>query len=329
MRSATVKLTLSYLAIIMIMSTGFSLFLFHLSSSELNRGLRRPPPAVKFFGGQFDYEQFRVDRITQGNEHLRNNLIIFNIVTLGFGGLLSYVLARRTLEPIEEAMAAQSRFTADASHELRTPLTAMQTEIEVALRNPKLTKEAAQDLLKSNLEEVGKLRALSDGLLRLARQDGEQLAPENIKLDGVAELAIGRASKSAKLNKVTIVNEVKPLSVFADKEALTETLVILLDNAIKYSAPGKSVALNAVKNTKNIVISIKDEGIGIDEADLPYIFERFYRADASRTKKQADGYGLGLAIAEQVVKLHKGSISVISEVGRGSTFSVTLPVQTD
>jgi len=327
LQSATTKLTLSYLTIIMIMSIGFSVILFRISSSELEHGLRASgPQTVEIFGiqGQSSFNQFRTVRLNESDQRLRNNLVLFNIVTLIIGGALSYLLARKSLEPIEEAMEAQSRFTADASHELRTPLTAMQTEIEVSLRNPKLDKQAAVELLKSNLEEVGKLKSLADGLLRLARQDSQQLVLAKLPLSKVAAEAIERVAIKAKQNNIKIDNNIKSMNVHADKEALTEILVILLDNAIKYSPPNKTVKLSAEQNG-NTDMKVSDEGYGISATDQTHIFERFYRADMSRTKKHTEGYGLGLAIAQQLAKLHGGNIKVESELEKGSTFTLTLP----
>jgi two-component system sensor histidine kinase CiaH len=326
MRSATARLAGSYLAIIMAMSIGFSLILYHLSSVELNRGLRRPPSFVVQLPSQpFSYEQFRQDRLTESNEHLRGNLIVFNIATLALGGILSYVLARRSLEPIEAAMEAQSRFTADASHELRTPLTAMQTEIEVNLRNPKLTRDQAIDLLKSNLEEVGKLRALSDGLLRLAQSGDQPLMIDSVSAKTLGTEAMQRVASLAEVKQITINNSIPELTLSADRETLIEILVILLDNAIKYSDPKKTVTLSAVQQNHQTLLRVTDEGYGITEQDQEHIFERFYRTDESRSKKKSEGYGLGLAIAQQIAELHQGSVSVKSEIAKGSTFTLTIP----
>jgi two-component system phosphate regulon sensor histidine kinase PhoR len=103
--------------------------------------------------------------------------------------------------------------------------------------------------------------------------------------------------------------------------------VILIDNAIKYSQPGGTVAVNAIVHGNQVTIDVKDEGIGIKAADVPHIFDRFYRADASRSKQQADGYGLGLSIAKQIADMHKGQILVKSTSGEGSVFTVKLPLK--
>jgi signal transduction histidine kinase len=144
-QSAVFKLTMYYLAIIVGLSLGFSLFLYHVSSNELDRGLRRQGYDISSLSNSF--EQFRQDRIDEAHANLIFNLFVFNLFILLAGGVVSYALAQRTLDPIDKAIEAQSRFTADASHELRTPLTAIQTEIEVALRNKNLSTSQAKNLL--------------------------------------------------------------------------------------------------------------------------------------------------------------------------------------
>lgn len=328
LRSAVLRLTLSYLAIIMLLSIIFSVVLYDISSGELDRGFRHqspyygamaPPPGLPGFA------EFRREQLVEGQSHLRTDLIAFNLGVLLLGGMASFVLARRTLKPIEEAMEAQSRFTADASHELRTPLTAMQSEIEVALRDSGLTKQTARELLESNLEEVGKLRALSDGLLRLASIDAGDLPTEPVWLDKAVDEALQRLTRVAKTKRITIENKVEHTAVAGDPASIAELLIILLDNAIKYSEKGGSVAVGTKVHAKQIYLSVTDKGHGIAASELPHIFDRFYRSDPARSKERVDGYGLGLSIAKQIAQLHKGAIDVTSTVGKGTTFTVKLP----
>ena len=331
-KSAAVKLTLSYLAIIMLLSIGFSVFVYHISDLELSHSLRRPLPFFNRHSPEFGvYLQMRTQQLIDGRNQLKDNLLLFNLATLMAGGAVSYYLARRTLEPIEAALEAQTRFTADASHELRTPLTAMQTEIEVALRNPKLSADDARVLLQSNLEEVAKLRSLSNGLLLLASENSNTITSTAVPLAETVKTAIGRVHTLARDKQITIKHDVGKLRVLAETDSLTELLVILLDNAIKYSDAKTTIELAARQHGKHVELTVADHGRGIAAADLPHIFERFYRADLARTKEQAqqlqtDGYGLGLSIAQKIVKLHHGSLTVKSTPDQGSTFTITLPV---
>ena len=327
-RSAVFQLTIWYLVIIMALSIGFSLVLYRLSDVELNRGLRRQQDiflnqTVPRLPG---FDQFRQTQILESRGHLQANLLLFNLVVLLLGGAASYFLARRTLRPIAEAMEAQSRFTADASHELRTPLTAMQTEIEVALRDPLLTKEIAEGLLKSNLEEVAKLKALSDGLLRLTREDGQRDIWETLAIKAVADEAISRVLPLATTKEIAIENHIGNFEVQGDRVSLVELLVILIDNAIKYSDAKTTVRIASHQHGQTVSIAVIDQGHGIKASDLPHIFDRFYRADLSRSKEKTDGYGLGLSIAKKIVDVHGGTISAKSVLDKGSTFFVRLPL---
>jgi two-component system sensor histidine kinase CiaH len=326
-KSAALKLTGWYLAIIMLLSIGTSIALYNVSSNDLKRNIGRQ---ITFFSEVLnpadfhDYSKLRQRQLTQDLNHLKANLVIFNVVVLAAGGAVSYALARRTLEPIEDALKAQTRFTADASHELRTPLTAMQAEIEVALRNSTLTKAQATEVIKSNLEEVERLKSLSEGLLLLAQTSGKLPVNAVSSLGDIVKEATARLEKTANAKKVKLQNSAKNLKIKGEKNSLTELLVILIDNAIKYSPQGSKVHIGSKKDGKTVQLSVKDEGIGIKNTDLPRIFERFYRADSSRSSNKASGYGLGLAIAKKIAQANNGSIEVKSAPGKGSTFTIFL-----
>ncbi len=327
--SAAAKLTMGYLAIIMALSIGCSVALYHVSSYELARSAQRPVDLYNAFFGPNNTDEVNSLRLVQLNKdrnNLKVNLLLFNVAVLTIGGGVSYYLARRTLRPIEEALEMQKRFAGDASHELRTPLTAMQTEIEVALRSPDLTKKGAVDLLKSNLEEVAKLKSLSEGLLALATARGNNKPHEKVSSAQIVDAAINQANKPAAAKKIKIKSSVKDSVVAGNCQQLVNLLVILLDNAIKYSPSGSQVNITAKSQDNQAVISVSDQGIGIASADLAHIFERFYRADISRSKNTAQGYGLGLAIAKKIAELNHGSIRVKSAPGKGSTFTVRLPL---
>jgi two-component system sensor histidine kinase CiaH len=326
-KSAVFKLTLYYLAIIVGLSIGFSSFLYEISNNALGRSLRSPG-FDNFSLFVPNYEQFRQGRLDEARGNLLFNLIVFNLFVLLAGGFLSYALAQRTLAPIDEALESQSRFTADASHELRTPLTAMQTEIEVALRRKDLSAPQAKKLLQSNLEEVSKLRSLSENLLKLASNGDQGLSLKVVSLEDISIDAVTSAVKAAQAKNIAIENNVQPVKVEADKAALSEVLNILLDNAIKYSPAKSTVTLASRQDNHNVILTVADQGRGIGKSDLPHIFERFYRSDHSRNKtQQTEGYGLGLSIAQRIIALHGGVITASSQPNKGSIFSVSLPTK--
>jgi signal transduction histidine kinase len=332
--SPAARLALGYVAIIMAISLLFTVALFRLSSGQLEESLRheylriRPTIGINpVTGGPSidltpDVSQYQME-LDDGRKHLALKLVYFNLIILTLGSLASYQLARRTLRPIEEALEAQTRFSGDASHELRTPLTAMQSEIEVALRNSKLSAADARKLLQSNLEEVAKLKNLSDGLLRLARGTS-QLERGPVDLAEAVNQAEGRLTKLAQSKQIKFSRQGGTVIALGDAQTLVELISILLDNAIKYSPSGSTVTVELSKQNKQAVITVLDQGSGVADADLPHIFERFYRADSSRSKDQVDGYGLGLSIAQKIVEAHDGSITVRNN--HGASFTVRLPL---
>lgn len=328
MQSVALRLTLIYLAIIMALSIGFSVMIYRLSYREI---VRSAPPQGGFIklidpNSFDDYTTLREQQLADSDRHLRTNLVLLNLATLVVGAAVSYGLARRTLEPIEEAFEAQGRFTADASHELRTPLTAMQTSIEVGLRNPKLDLAGAKELLNGTLDEVKKLSSLSNGLLKLTRNNGRDMPRKPVHIRKVAEEAVNQLDLAAKNKNIVLVNAVGDSKVLGDDISLKELLIILIDNAIKYSGEGTTVTLKSRIQGRHLLMTVSDQGVGMKATDLMYIFDRFYRADQSRSRDRVEGYGLGLPIAKQIVEAHGGSIDAKSKLGEGSTFIVKLPL---
>lgn len=330
MRSVAVRLTLIYLSIIMALSIGFSLIIYRISYRQIDHGF----PSTKILNRivdpatDFDIEAYRQAQIDTSVRSLKLNLFFLNLGTLAIGAVLSYEFARRTLQPIEEAFEAQGRFTADASHELRTPLTAMQTTIEVGLRNPKLDLSSAKTLLTETLDEVQKLSALANGLLKLTRSNNQEMPKEPVKLSKVAKEAASQLELAAKTRGITIKNEVGPEQTLGDHISLKELVVILLDNAIKYSGPKTTITLSSKLQGHTVFLAVTDQGQGMKAMDVTHIFDRFYRADQSRSRDHhVEGYGLGLSIAQQIAEAHDGVIEVRSKLGEGSTFTVKLPAK--
>ena len=332
-RSARIKLTTWYLLIIMLISVSFSVAMYKVLTFELDRVERTH--RLKIERGL--PESFRSPRpllldpelITETKNHLKIILTMINLAILGTSAVAGYFLAGRTLKPISEMLEEQNRFITDASHELRTPLTSLKSEIEVSLRDKKLTLAEAKELLTSNLEEANNLQVLSDGLIKLTQyqKGGNDLMVTAFSLASSVGEAIRKVAKLAKNKKITIMNKIIDYTIEGSESALTELFVIFLDNAIKYSPEHSKVNLTSEKTDGQVVIHIADQGMGISEEDIPHLFDRFYRADKSRAKSDAPGYGLGLSIARQIITRHHGSVKVRSIPNEGTTFTVQIPIK--
>lgn len=332
-KSAYLKLTIYYVLIVLTISVVFSVVIYKMSSSEINRGLRRQmtvfrqlPHGAMVPEFDIDFEKIRADQLKVSLNHLVDQLIYFNIAILIISAFGSYFLAKKTLEPIEEMVKAQNDFTADASHELKTPLAAMKAEIEVNLRDKKLSIDQAKNMLKSNLEEIERLESLSNALLKLARfQNDVKINFQKFPVETIIIDAYEKIASLADKKNITFNNQLQNFEVTGDKQSLTELFVILLDNAIKYSPNKSEIHINIQKEKDVVSVEIIDEGIGIKASDLPHIFDRFYRADSSRSKENIAGYGLGLSIAKRIVQLHSAKIFVKSEISKGTEFIVKFP----
>ncbi len=333
-RSARLKLTLWYLLIIMLISFFFSLIIYRGVSFELERRFSSVERGMHRQMMRFHFQEPLVFPFLE--EHLqaakRRVLVILfyaNGLILLLAGAAGYFLAGQTLEPIEKAMKEQERFVTDASHELRTPLTALKTTIEVALRDKKLNLKQARKVLEESLEEVDNLESLTSSLLTLAQasQTETRKVFSEVDLAQLAENAYQKIKSLAEKKGVTVEKELIKALYLGDKESLEKVILTLLDNAVKYTPAGGKVKIKTYPSSRSVVLEVSDTGVGILEEDLPRIFDRFYRADPSRSKVQVPGYGLGLPIAKKIVQAHQGKIEVKSRVSQGTTFRVVFPVK--
>jgi len=326
------RLTAWYLLIIMSVSLLFSFFIYTIVNTEFHRfeqieeivqqhqaqGLHVPGPVLRS----------RIDPgiIQEARTRLLTSLGLVNLVILIVSAIVGYFLAGRTLRPIQKMVDELNRFISDASHELRTPLTSLRSEMEVYLMNKKTTVALSKKLVKSNLEEVIHLQALSDNLLELTQYEKKTLHRNfsPLSLQETIQEAIKKVQGLAKKKDISIKQTGKDITVNGNRERLRELFTVLLDNAIKYNKPKGSVTITVSSTDHTAIIAVSDTGIGIDEKDIPFIFDRFYRTDKSRSKEVV-GFGLGLSIARKIVDLHKGSIGVKSKLGEGTEFFVSLP----
>jgi len=234
------------------------------------------------------------------------------------------------LTRLESAFNEQQRFIADASHELRTPLAVLRGETEVALAKQRSAEEY-QESLSLIQEEAERLSRIVEDLFILARQPIDApatLIKERVSLnDAVKDCA--RAAQVLATRKgvqLKTENNSTPISLNGDKELITRMLLNLLDNAVKYTPAGGEISLALTRQNGNAEITVRDTGIGIPEVDRQRIFDRFYRVDKARSRALG-GAGLGLSIVRWIVEVHGGEIRIDSTPGRGSTFTVDLPLK--
>ena len=289
---------------------GITIFLCTLVSDRLARSLSKPIEVMRNFairvgGGQFD------DRlmIRQSNEldQLATEL-------------------NRMSERLKSLDEERRAFLANVSHELRTPVSNVQVTIEALERGAVDELELRDRFFQTIKEETKRLSGLIHDLLDLGRLEAgvTLLEIQAIALQSVISRAIRAMEVRMQAKNVTVQVDVDDLRVMGDSERLLQAFLNLLDNAIKYSTPSACIFIAASRHKQQALISIRDQGSGIPETDLPRIFEQFYTT--SRSSKQS-GVGLGLAIARRIIEAHGGSITASSKAGQGAVFTLSLPLE--
>lgn len=231
----------------------------------------------------------------------------------------------RMLTRLQEAFDRQTRFTADASHELRTPVSVVMSQAELALAKER-SPEAYRDALGACLRAASRMKSLVEGLLTLARSDAGMplVRRESVDLRKVVERELEAVQTGVAERNLALTVDLHSTTVVGDGDRLGQVVANLLANAVAYHRDGGNITVSLVAENDEAVLAIADTGIGIAAEHLPHLFERFYRADPSRSAHGV-GSGLGLAICDEIVRAHGGRIEVQSTLGEGTTFVVRLP----
>lgn len=269
-----------------------------------------------------------LDSVQEPLRELRLFLSIGVPMALGAIALTGWILGGVAMQPIHQAYQQLQQFTADASHELRAPLAGILSNAQVGLMEPVDSQEQSHRL-QTIVEIAESMSALVGQLLFLARHSGH-LPPHVLRAVDLGQLVkqlVDATQAQATHRQQTLRCTVPQTAVlvFAEPQVLQMAIANLLQNACRYTPAGGAIDLVLTQQPARAILQVRDTGIGIDAADLPHIFDRFYRADAVRSR-ETGGVGLGLAIARQIIEAHQGSIAVRSQLHQGSVFEIQLPL---
>ncbi|WP_141992375.1 HAMP domain-containing sensor histidine kinase [Bacillus sp. B4EP4a] len=263
-------------------------------------------------------------------KEMLDRLLLILFVGGGIGSLVAvgagYLLAGRALIPVKKSWDQQQQFVSDASHEIRTPLAVIQSRADLLFQSPNATIEEKAVDISIISKEVRRLNKLVNGLLTLTRTDSNQMEVKksNFFLDDLLLDIVEQYTDIASFQEKSIISHAPEQLVFhGDKERIHQLLVILVDNAMKFTEEGGEISLSCIKNASSIILTVEDNGKGIPQEDLPLIFNRFYQVEQSRSANE--GSGLGLSIAQWIVNTHQGNIKVTSEQNERTRFEITFP----
>lgn len=332
-RSARLKLTLFYLGIIALFNLTVTLsvrvYAEHefLRSNTIQRGEVRQW-VIRFFDADVPRSEVAIENIQAQQAqivraHLNQGLFIINTMALALGGLLSYWFAGRTLRPIEEAHETQARFTADASHELRTPLANMRLENEVFLRQKTFSEEEGRAQIASNLEDIQRLERLSNNLLALHQYGQAALERSYAVVKHIVDKAVSHIQVAADAKNIKIKLKLTQANVQVHQESMVQLMDILLDNALKYGSKGEVISITGEEKSGRYLLTVQDRGPGLTPTDIPHLFDRLYRGDKARSGQVA-GYGLGLALAQEIAVANGATITAKNRKGGGAAFVVAM-----
>lgn len=307
----------------MAMSLIFSVVLYATSVHELDKRPSGDFKTTQLKDPDHELDEWIGRRSADSKESLMMRLIFLNLAALVLGSGLSYILARRSLRPIEKALDEQDQLIADASHELRTPITAALLSTEIALRNTTLSLKEAKKVMSGTVTDLKELKRLTDELLNQSTESNMALNLVEIDVHRVVTHAVKKLTAIATARHITIRDDTTSMIVVSDDTMLENVLVILLENAVKYSPDNSVVTVTSHATKAGVELRVSDQGIGIAKEHHDAIFDRFYRVDRSRS--QTGGYGLGLSIAMKLLRAMGATIHVKSNLGKGSEFTISLP----
>ena len=260
-------------------------------------------------------------------ENLINTLFVIDILLVIAGAGIGYLLARGALRPIRISFERQKRFVSDAAHELRTPLSVMKAATESSLERERTVSDYIR-ILKDIFDETHMLTSITDDLLLFSRTERiPALHTEHVNFSEVLGAEVHRIQPYAEKRKITLQETITPdIHISGDVHLLQRVCMNILKNAVDYNKDGGEVAIGLSRSGTNACCTVKDTGIGIAPSDLQRVFDPFFKASTSRKAVYGHGSGLGLSIVQRSIEAHGGSIQITSEIGKGTTVTIYLPL---
>lgn len=327
-QSAHFSLSMLYFLILLVIVGIFNIVIFYsINTNNMEISTSNETTFLKdksIYGTDEIREKIIAARNRRAGEQITEAILILDFSILLAGGIGSFWLARRALEPLEKAHRLQSEFVSNASHEIRTPLAAIQLETEMILKDKNASKDDFREILESNLEEARSLTAMVKMLLNLSTIDkGIPLSAVNLN-----EIVKARVSKFPDAEKRIIFEGGKDFIVQNNETAIDEMAMILIDNALKYNVSKEPIEVKIFRQNRQAVLSVSNFSNEIPQDELNKFFDRFYRCDKVRScNNHTEGYGLGLAIAKKIVNETNSVILAKNErIAKTEKFKTTFAV---
>lgn len=271
-----------------------------------------------------------VAELSGGIERMSKGDYEYRVHVQGKGEMAQLAAAFNQMsEQVHNLDEARNQFVSNASHELKTPLATIKILVESMMYQDDMDPQLRGEFLGDIDKEIDRLSSVVGDLLTLVHIDSHKLRLRRemmVLADTVRETAARLGPLAKKRGQQIVVHIQDECEMFADPGKLAQVCYNIIENAIKYTPDGGTITVSLAKAGRDAVLEIADTGVGIPEADLPHVFDRFYRVDKARSR-ETGGTGLGLSIVKQIVRLHAGTVTVASEYGKGTTFTVQLPVK--
>ncbi len=311
-QKAKIKLTIFYVGVMFCILVIFTSILMFTLESRLRASL----------DGKILITQEQEDPVKSASDDIEAVVYTVDGLLLLIIAFSSYFLAGKTLKPIKDTLDAQTKFSADASHDLRTPLAIIMTESEVLLQDKDQSISDYKKVVESNLEEAKKMNLLVSDLLLIARGENSKLEKEKIDLSALLFTITHKMKQQLENKNLSLEQNIqKDISLYVNKTDIERAIKNILQNAINFTKIG-SIKITLKKENKKIILEIVDTGVGISQKDIPFVFDRFYKAEHSRNDES--GSGLGLPIAKTLLERNGGDINITSDTNVGTKVTILI-----